>query len=207
MDGSKLITVATFVGLICFVFTTFPFVIILLLNFKKEQGNNDKSIIGTLVSAIGVHLLATVALVTLITMLDIVNKSEDNFLKEKCMQSIFWKVENKSSIFTTVGAAADEVQAEGAYFVLYSMHFLIELFYAFLPFMVMFFAVFLGYQAALKRQQNDTFTIMTSILSYIIVATIVYLAWIQIANIGMFLPSGESLTSQKNDFWKDLLGV
>lgn len=206
MEGSKLIVFSTFIALVAFSFTTIPFTAAIIGGITKDkQSNNDKNIIAVLIKAFSWHAIAVIILILMFSMLDIfLNNIEANFIKEKCMQNIFWAAENKASVMTSAGATAGEYQSDGAYLFLYTTYKVIEIFYGVIPLLVFILALFVGYEVNKNKQNNSVFNILFNLLMYAIVGLFIYSAWLFLADIGMYLPSGESLITLKNTFWKEI---
>lgn len=221
MDGSKLIVLATFIGLVCFVFTTLPFIAFVFAGITKDDNrNNDKSVIEILLKALGWHLVSVIVLIVIINILDIVTSNiESNLIKGKCMQEIFWngdkdktvifekaKVNSKSDVLgLDIEGKGVTYQKDGAYSFLHTVYTLIKHFYAYLPLMVFFLSSYIGWKLADKRQDTNFLNTLVSMAGYIILGLLVYTIWILIADIGMFMPNGENLFELKNQYWQDAL--
>lgn len=207
MEGSKLIVFSTFIALVAFSFTTIPFTAAIIGGIAKDkQANNDKNIISILIKAFSWHAISVIILILLFSMLDIfLNNIETNFIKEKCMQNIFWEAASKSSVMTNAVATSGEYQTDGAYSFLLTTYKVIEIFYGIIPLLVFILSIFIGYEVNKNKQNNSVFNILLNLLIYAVVGLFMYTGWLFLADIGMFLPSGESLVSLKNNFWQNIL--
>ncbi len=209
MDGSKLIVFSTFVALVSFAFTTIPFASGIISGiYKDKQGNNDKSIMEIFVKAFSWHLVSVIVLILLLATIDIfLNNIEENFIKEKCLEKIFWNAEDKSTLMTNANATIGEYQSEGAYSLLLTVYLIFRHFYGILPLLVFILSVFIGYKVAKKSKDASIFDILYSLSMYTLIGLFVYTAWETIANIGMHVQSGMTLNELKNNFWKNIFGI
>jgi len=207
VEGSKLIIFSIFIALVTFAFTTIPFISQILSGIAKDkQSNNDKSIIDIFVKAFSWHIVSVIVLLLLLSTIDIfLNNIEENFLKEKCLRGIFWNAMDKNTVMLNANATLGEYQSEGAYSLLHAVYTIFTLFYGMTPIFVFILSVFAGYKVSKNNKDNNSFDILFNLTLYVILGLFIYIAWITIANIAMYLPSGESLTTLKNDFWKDIL--
>lgn len=206
MEGSKLIVFSTFIGLVAFAFTTIPFTAAIVGGITKDkQNNNDKNIIAILIKAFSWHAIAVIILIMIFSMLDIfLNNIEPNFIKEKCMQAIFWAAEDKNTVMLNASATSGEYQSDGAYSFLLTTYKVIKIFHGVLPLLVFILALYIGYEVNKNKQTNSAFSTLFSLVMYSVVGLFMYSAWIFLADIGMYLPQGENLLSLKNNFWKEI---
>lgn len=217
MDGSKLIVLATFIGLVCFVFTTLPFIAFVAAGVMEDKNrNNDKSVTEILLKALGWHLVSVIVLIFIINVLNIVTSNiEDNLIKGKCMQEIFWQADSKTTVFNNakiddttndnLGLGQNTYQKDGAYSFLKTVYTLVKHFYAYLPLIVFFLSAYIGWKLAAKKQDSNFLNTLVSMAGYIILGLFVYTVWTFTADIGMFMPSGETLFELKNDYWQEAL--
>jgi len=203
VEGSKLIIFSTFVAFVSFAFTTIPFISSILGGIVKDkQGNNDKNIIAILIKAFSWHLLSVIVVLFLFSVVDIfLNNIEANFIKSKCMESIFWVAENKASVMSASSSSAGDYQVEGSYSLLLTTYKVFQIFYAFVPLIVMFLSIYIGYEVNKNKQNSSIFNTLVNLLLYVIVGLLIYTTWLHITQIAMFLPSGMSLETLKNNFW------
>jgi ABC-type multidrug transport system fused ATPase/permease subunit len=210
-QASKLITIATFFGLMAFVFSTVPFLIGIISEFSQKGGNTDKSVYKALITAFSYHVIAVISVLVVYSGLEIFLKNvQDNFIRQRCMAEIFWAAKDKTLVFQNVNASVgdDNYQLNGAYSLLRTVYTIIETFYALLPIIVIVFSLYVGYSSLDKRRNEvSTYSMLLQLIGYVIVGLFFYIAWLTLADVAMFLPDNESLMSIKNNWWVNVLNL
>lgn len=216
---------ASFFVLFAFIFTILPFISKILLSKSQKGNNQDSSIISTITGAFAWHIVSVFLLLIMFNMADIIgSKIHNGFVKETCFKEIFWNMDmNESSVERGSKAMLNRLshamnktydipnnqmfQIYGSYTLIRTLYIIIQTTYALLPLVVFFYAVFEGYRSLDKKKEESSFSMLLHMMTYVLVAFFFYVVWINITELGMFLPDGTSLENEKINWWKSAFGT
>ena len=206
ITGEKLITSAFLFGGAGVVFTTIPFLGILVYGIiKSQQGGNNKSIdiLSIVAWAFVVHTIASFLFYGAILVLDNINLDVPNFYTTKIFP-IFW-AETKAQVLSLSGAGAGDVLSSVAYSTLNLLQVATKWFYMTLPLVVFALAMFYGVVLSSKDTYEKSFVSIFaySSISFVAVA-LMYLFWAKISSIAVFMPNGD-IVAYISKMWANVL--
>ncbi|MDR1285373.1 MAG: hypothetical protein LBJ88_04145 [Campylobacteraceae bacterium] len=191
LSGIKLLSAAMMFGGAAVVFTTVPFVLVIVRGIMKarDKSTGGGNFLGVVLLAFIVHVVSTVAFMATILVLDVFGKmNRERFFSETVL-GIFWKTD-KTSAFAAAGITeSSSNEALGAWTTLYTVKTVVDLFFICIPVIVIAGAMAYGISLSTKdtyRQDNLTVIVYSGIS--MTAAMFLYMAWAMIATQGLFLP-------------------
>ena len=208
VSGEKLITSAFLFGGAGVVFTTIPFLGVLIYGIvKSQQGGHNKSsdILSVVAWAFVVHAVASFLFYGLILVLDKTNLDTPNFYTTKIFP-IFW-AETKAQVISLSGAGADDILSSVAYSTLNLLQVVTKWFYMSLPIVVLVLAMFYGIVLSSKDSYEKSYVNVMAYSSISFVAvSLMYLFWAKISTIAIFMTNGD-IVSMISKMWANALQI
>lgn len=189
------------------VFALLPFLFMVLRGIMKANDHNTRhtSIFGVFAFAFVVHIVSCIFFMTSMKILNLTApmKEKDYFTGK--VFGVFW-AKDKDSAFSLAGASSG-AEADGAYAILYSVQLVRDFSFIVLP----IFCVFLGFAYGFLQSKKDVYK--TDVIKSVVwsavgacVAFILFMVWAKIANLTMFLPTGDIILFIREQ-WGEILKV
>lgn len=209
ITGIKLISAATVFGTAAIVFTSVPFLLVILSGMlkSKDRSTGGANFLGITLLAYFVHAISTICFVATMHVLDIFSRSKDANYFTNLLFEIFW-AKDQSAVFSAAKVTeTSSNEALGAYTTLITVRAAADLLYMALPVVVIMGAIAYGVGLSTKdTYRQDYLTVIIYAGVSMISAMLLYTLWIQIANVGLFLPDGDLFTKIANS-WKAKLFI
>lgn len=212
ITGIKLISAATVFGTAAVIFTTVPFVLVLLRGIvkAKDRSTGGGNFLGVVLLAFMIHAVCTICFVATMYVLDSLNMNQSSGAKyfTETLFQIFWS-DDVSKLTSIAGQTIDTSsnEAQAAYTTLLTIKTFAKLFYMSVPLIVIISAAVYGVGLASKdTYRQDYLTVIVYAGISMAAAMVLYMAWVQIASVGLFIPDG-TLIEKITQYWRVMLGV
>lgn len=211
ITGIKLISAATVFGTAAVIFTSVPFVLVILRGIvrSKDRSTGGGNFLSVVLLAFVIHAVCTICFVATMYVLDGLNSgySSKNYYTDTLF-NIFW-AEDSGSVFSEAGVKdTSQPEAKAAYTTLSTVKTFANLFYTALPLIVILGAMAYGVSLATKdTYRQDYLTVIIYSGISMTAAMVLYIAWAFIANQGLFLPGDGDLFNKISSNWQKMLGI
>jgi len=218
ISGIKLLSAAMVFGLAAVIFTSVPFLLVIIRGIAHSRNNSTGggNFLGVVLLSFAVHAISTISFMTTILILDIFSRSSDSHFFSRKVIGIFW-AKTQSEAFTLAGigassgASGTSAEALGAWTALLTVKTITDHIYLCLPIVVILGAMAYGVNLSTKdTYRQDYLTVIIYSGISMTCAMLLYIAWAMIATQGLFLPSGEygnGLLGYIEQSWRRILNV
>jgi hypothetical protein len=217
ISGVKLLSAAMVFGLAAVIFTSVPFLLVILRGIAHSRNNSTGggNFLSVVLLSFVIHAISTISFMATILVLDIFSRTSDNHFFSNTVIRIFW-ARDQASAFSLAGISASSsasgasTEALGAWTTLLTVKTVMDLAYISLPIVVILGAMAYGVNLSTKdTYRQDYLTVIIYSGVSMICAMMLYIAWAMIATQGLFLPSeyGGGLLDYIDKSWRIMLGV
>jgi hypothetical protein len=208
LSGVKLLSSAMVFGAAAVIFTTLPFLLVIMRGIvrSRDRSTGGGNFLGVVLLAMVVHVMSTIAYMGTILILDVFGKmNEERFFSETVL-GIFW-AQDKASAFAAAGISENSNEALGAWTTLFTVKTVVDILFICIPIIVVIGGIAYGISLSTKdTYRQDYITVMVYSGLSMVSAMVLYTAWALIASQGLFLPyEYDGLLGYISETWRSLL--
>jgi hypothetical protein len=221
ISGIKLLSAAMVFGLAAVIFTSVPFLLVILRGIVHSRNNSTGggNFLGVVLLSFVIHAISTISFMATILILDIFSRTSDRHFFSSKVIGIFW-AKDQTAAFTLAGITTSIAEGDGfnealgAWTALLTVKTVMDLVYLSLPIVVILGAMAYGVNLSTKdTYRQDYLTVIIYSGISMTCAMMLYIAWAMIATQGLFLPNeigaeyGGGLLGYITQSWRELVGL
>ena len=211
ITGIKLISAATVFGTAAVIFTTVPFILVLLRGVvrARDRSTGGGNFLGVVLLAFVIHAVCTICFMGTMMVLDELNmdlsgKSEKYYTDK--LFKIFWAKDAMTALGIAEVTDKTSNEAKGVATTLTTVTTAANLFYLAIPLIVILSSCAYGIGLATKdTYRQDYLTVIIYAGVSMAAAMTLYIAWAYIASEGLFLPNNDNLFDKISKTWIDMV--